>query len=575
MHSPLKWYEDIPPQGSYRSIFKWGDPFKFKHPNARLVELLRQTFGITDSTLHKKHEMGLEQLDVEIPTHIDTRQIHKLENIVGAENIKFDTFSRAKAGYGKGMLDLFRLRKGILENLPDVVLYPKSKDEIENIVQICHDQHIVLTVRGCGSSVTRGTEAVKGGICLDLSVHYNNLVRFNETDQTVTVQAGMPGPVLENILNNAPQSLGAHRAYTCGHFPQSFEFSSVGGWVVTKGAGQNSTYYGKIEDIVIAQEMITPIGTIHTQAFPRSATGPDLNHILMGSEGIFGVLSEITLKIFRLDCSSRSYFSAMFKTWNEATSAVREIMQSEGGFPSVIRLSDAEETDVALNMYGVDGPIPNTILNRLGYAHQQRCLLIITADGGSGYTHNVINNIQRICKQSHALNLTPFKVTQRWEKGRWQDPYMREDLQDLGIITDTLECAVTWSNLDHVYSSIRNFIKSRPQTVCMTHLSHMYPQGTNLYFTFIAQFNKLYDYLEFQYGILEAILQSGAAMSHHHGIGKQTGPWLVSQAGKSYMDVLSALKNHFDPNHIMNPGGTLGLDMNDEQRNKRWGLNSY
>jgi alkyldihydroxyacetonephosphate synthase len=168
--------------------------------------------------------------------------------------------------------------------------------------------------------------------------------------------------------------------------------------------------------------------------------------------------------------------------------------------------------------------------------------------------------------------LTPFQVTRRWEKTRFTDPYMREDLMDFGILIDTLECAVTWEQAPEVHARVREFVKSRPQTICMTHLSHMYPQGTNLYFIFIARITDIDEYLELQYGILEAIQKSGAAMSHHHGIGKQTGPWLEDQIGVECMDVIRALKQHFDPNNILNPGGTLGLDMSAEQREKRWGF---
>jgi alkyldihydroxyacetonephosphate synthase len=143
---------------------------------------------------------------------------------------------------------------------------------------------------------------------------------------------------------------------------------------------------------------------------------------------------------------------------------------------------------------------------------------------------------------------------------------------DFGILIDTLECAVTWEQVPQVHACVRAFVKSRPQTICMTHLSHAYPQGTNLYFIFIARISEIDEYLRLQYGILEAIQRSGAVMSHHHGIGKQTAPWLEQQIGTPCMDVVRALKEHFDPNHILNPGGTLGLDMSQEQQEKKWGF---
>jgi alkyldihydroxyacetonephosphate synthase len=405
-----------------------------------------------------------------------------------------------------------------------------------------------------------------------MSQYMNRVIAFNETDQTITVQAGMLGPALERLLNQAPEEFGAQWRYTCGHFPQSFEYSSVGGWVVTRGAGQNSTYYGKIEDIVLAQEYVTPAGVIDTKPYPRAATGPDIDQIMMGSEGCFGVLTAITLRVFRWMPENRRRFAYLFKDWDAALSAYREIMQGEFGFPSVFRLSDPEETDVAMRMYNIHGTLADSVLRKLGYRSMQRCLLLGSVDGERGFSRLVQRKLHAVCRQHGAFTLSPFGVTQRWEHSRFRDPYMREDLQDYGILTDTLECAVTWSQLRDVHARVRSFIKSRPRTICMTHLSHAYPQGANLYFIFIARIDSIAEYLQLQYGILEAIQEAGAAMSHHHGIGKQTGPWFSQQMGEPAMRLLQALKRHFDPHTILNPGGTLGLDMLPEQRSKTWGM---
>ncbi|MGZ6192228.1 MAG: FAD-binding oxidoreductase, partial [Syntrophales bacterium] len=423
-----------------------------------------------------------------------------------------------------------------------------------------------------GSSVTRGKEAVKAGVSIDMSAHLNKVVAFNEANQTVTVQAGIWGPELERILNDAPNTLKAKRRYTCGHFPQSFDHSSVGGWVVTRGAGQNSTYYGKIEDMVIAQEYVTPIGVFKTPEYPRSATGPDFDQIMVGSEGTFGILTNVTLKVCRYTPENTRRFSYLFKNWNDALNAYREIMQSEFGYPSIFRLSDPEETDVAMRTYHVHGTPADKLLRSLGYQPMERCLLLGTADGDSDFTRLVASKVKRISKQYHAFTLTLFKVTQAWERSRFTDPFMREDFMDYGILIDTLECAVTWSQIAEVHEKVRSFIKRRPHTICMAHISHAYPQGANLYFIFVARSEEINEYLSLQYGILEAVLKAGAAVSHHHGIGKQTAPWFEEQVGKQWVDVVRVLRDHFDPNQIMNPGGTLALDMTEEQKSKRWGF---
>lgn len=567
------WFEEEPPQKSYRSLFKWGKADEFKHPNKGMFKLMKNVFQLEDLDFRTPQNLGLENINVEIPPQIASVHLEAFKRIVGNENYSGDTYSRVKASYGKGMIDLLRLRNKIIENIPDAVLRPRDENDIEKIVNYCNQYQIPLYMLGGGSTVTRGTEAVKGGVTIDLSAHLNQVVSFNETDQTITVQAGMYGPALEKILNHAQESLSAKRAYTCGHFPQSFEYSSVGGWVVTRGAGQNSTYYGKIEDIVLSQEYITPRGKIKTGNFPRCSTGPDLNQIFMGSEGTFGVLINVTLKIFRFMPENRKYFSFMFKNWDAALDACREMLQSESGFPSVFRLSDPEETDVALKMYGIGDTIAEKALNALGYKPMERCLLLGLVDGDSKYTNIVVRNVRKVARRYSVFELSAFQVTHAWEKSRFTDPYLRDDLQDYGILTDTLECAVTWSKMKEVHQFVRAYIKSRPNLICMTHLSHAYPQGGNLYFIFIAKMDAIEDYLELQYGILEMIGKSGAAISHHHGIGKQTAPWLVEYLGSDAYGVLKALKGYFDPNQIMNPGGTLGFDMSEEQKNKLWSKN--
>lgn len=564
------WFTGSTPPGTWRSLFKWGDPTEFKHPNSGLVRLVMDTFKLTEEQLQQPLNLGLDQVDVEAPVTIAHQHLQTFTTICGKENVFTDTYTRIRCSYGYGMIDALRLRNHIVENLPELVLAPRSAEEIQRVITYCDQNTIPIYIHGAGSTVTRGKEAVKGGIALDMSRHMNRVVNFNETDQTITVEAGMTGPQLEDLLNHAPEQLGAKYRYTCGHFPQSFEYSSVGGWVVTRGAGQNSTYYGKIEDIVIAQQYTTPRGSFSTCPHPRSANGPDFDQIMMGSEGSFGVLVNATLKIFRWMPGNRKRYSYMFKSWDDAVEACREIMQSECGYPSVFRLSDPEETDVAMKLYHIEGSPADSFLKLTGYQPMQKCLLLGLTDGERGYALNVNRKIRQICLAHGAFNISFAPVVQNWEKGRFRDPYMREDLEDFGILIDTLECAVTWSQMKQVHTSVRGFVKSHPNTICMTHLSHAYPQGGNLYFIFISKIATIKEYLNLQYGILTAIQHSGAAISHHHGVGKQTGPWLEGQIGTAQMDVLRALKQYFDPHNIMNPGGTLGLDMSPEQREMRW-----
>jgi alkyldihydroxyacetonephosphate synthase len=562
------WFEGELPERSFRSILKWGDPREYKHPNRGLYELMKSTFGLDDAWFAERREMGMEAVPEDIPCRLDSRHVDALRAIMGGENVFVDAYHRLRIGYGKTMVDLMRLRKGIVENIPDLAVQPRSREELRAVVDYCRGNAIPLYVYGGGSSVTRGVEAMRGGVTLDMRPHLNRVLAFDERNQTITVEAGMSGPELERVLRNAPEVLRASRAYTCGHLPQSFEYSAVGGWIVTRGAGQNSTYYGKIEDIVVAQDYVCPLFDLRTRDFPAAADGPDLDQIMMGSEGTFGVLYSATLKVRKYMPGNTRRYSYIFKSWEDAKEAAREVMQGEFGLPSVFRLSDPEESAVALKLYGVEGTAIDAAMSARGYKPGERCLMLGTADGEAGFSRHVSRMIHRTCRRHGAMSTTGF-VTRAWEKGRFLDPYMREDLQDYGIMIDTLECSVNWTNLEEVHAGVREFCHSRPATICMTHMSHFYPQGCNLYFIFIAKMDSLEEYLTYQAGILDNIQKYGATMSHHHGIGKMTAPWLEGDIGSEAMGVLRALKRHFDPSNIMNPGGTLALDLPDEKRRLR------
>ncbi|MDR1251248.1 MAG: FAD-binding oxidoreductase [Treponema sp.] len=556
-----KWYNGEVPANSYRSIFKWGVPEQIKIPRESLYKLMKKAFELDDYEFRKYNEdLGLDEVKFDRPIKLTRAQLDTFRAISGKDFVRTDDYARLSVAYGKTMYDLLRIRNKIIENIPDAVIYPNSKEEIEKITAYCVSEKIPLYVYGGGSSVTRGVECVKGGVSLDMRLRFNKVIEFNEIDQAITVEAGMSGPQLEGVLNDAVRQFGAKRAYTCGHFPQSFEHSSVGGWVVTHGAGQNSTYYGCIQDLVLGQDYATPVGNIHTNRYPRMAVGPDLDQIMMGSEGAFGVLTHVTLKFFRHMPHTIKRFSYMFKDWETGQAAAREIMQSEAGYPSVFRLSDPEETGVMMHMYGVvDSPL-RFLFKSKGFKLNEMCLYLGFTNGEAGFSRNCAKNVHRVARRYGGIWLSGI-VTRGWEKGRFNDPYLRDTMQDFGLVMDTMECSVNWSNMSKVHREVRAYVKSRPHTICMTHMSHVYPQGANLYWIFIAQIHDPEEYRRFHAGILDAIQASGAAMSHHHGIGKMFGPWIEGSIGRNEYAVFRALKQHFDPNNIMNPGGTLGFDI--------------
>ncbi len=559
-----EWVTTEASKDSYRSISRWGDPKFVKYPKASLYRYMKEKFHMTDDDFsHYHNDIGFDKITDVIPSNMDNEAIDALQKIVGIHNSSYETYDRLSVMYGKTLYDIMRIREHRYDSVPDLVLYPSTTKEVEAIVAYCVSHKIPLYVYGGGSSVTRGVEPVKGGVSLDLRRNFNKVLSFNETDQTITVQPGMSGPDLEKHLNNAIAEFNAKRAYTCGHFPQSFEYSSVGGWVVTRGAGQNSTYYGTIDDIVLSQKYATPIGTINTSHYPKESTGPNLNQIMMGSEGAFGVLTEVTLKVFRYMPKNRKRYSYMFKTWEDAMDAAREMMQSEAGHSSVFRVSDAEETDMMLKLYNVDDSPLKFFLK--GFLPMQRSLMLGFTDGELGFSKNVRHNIAKVARKYHARSLTGL-VCKGWEHGRFTDPYLRDTLLDFGIATDTLECSVNWSNMAKVHDEVRKVCHARPDTVVTTHLSHAYPQGANLYFIFIGHIEKADEFKAYHATILDAIQKSGAALSHHHGIGKMFAPWLEGYLGRKEYGVFKVLKDYFDRDYLMNPGGTIGLDVKEEDK---------
>jgi alkyldihydroxyacetonephosphate synthase len=554
-----KWFAQPPSLGTYRAIFKWGAPDRFHHPKPGLVQWIQERLALRPEQWAAPCSAGTQPVRPPRPGALSQAQVEKLTAIVGAENARQDDFSRLRFAHGQAAEEILRLRAGQPDAASDLVLHPRHHEDVRAIVQYCHAQRIPITVFGGGSSVTLGVRPARGGVTLAMATHMHRVLAFNETNQTITVQPGIFGPAYEDYLRHAPERRGARQRYTGGHFPQSFEFSTVGGWIAALGSGQQSSYYGDAGDLVVSQEYVTPVGTFTTADFAATATGPKVNDIMKGSEGAFGVLTAVTLKIFRADLGRSKCFAYMLPGWDQAVSAARRISQGEFGMPSMLRISDPEETAAAVQAYGLGHPLAQRFLRWRGLLPGKRCLLIGQADGEQHFAANVARRSRAICRGLGGLWLSSYPARQ-WAHGRFLDPYMRDDLFDMGVLIDTLETAVPWDRLMQLHAGVRAFITARPRTLCLTHASHFYPQGTNLYFIFITPMMPVEAYRAFQAGIIGKILECGGSLSHHHGAGKLMGPFMERHLGPEQMAVLRALKRHFDPHGILNPGGTLGLD---------------
>ncbi len=541
---------------TFRDVLRWGDP----KVEARLEP---QQVAALEQLLDLKLEPGKRMLPGDEPLQLPPAQplpdgfLDKLAGIVEIENIAVDDYSRASHACGKFYGELMLMRMGQVPNPPQAVAYPRSQAEVEEVVALCSELRVPLIPFGGHSSVTRGVAAPWGGISLDLTRHLNRVLNVSPINSSVTVEPGIYGPALEQELNRA--------GYTLGHFPQSFEFSTAGGWVATRGAGQYSTGYGKIEDMVLGLSMVTPAGTIRTRPLPAEATGPDLDRLLVGSEGAFGVITEVTLKIRKYMPANTRLASYMFKDFDSAVEAMRRIMQGRFGTPYLFRLSDPEETEGAFVMDGKKGGLGDKALTALGYKPGQRSIMLLGTEGDRAYARLVVRRAGRIARKLGGLSLGSSPAY-KWLAKRFSSAYLREPFMDLGLRADTLETSVNWERLTGLWSAVREYIKSQPHSICMVHLSHVYENGANLYFTFITPMagdDEPADFALFHSGLVRTILQNGGSLSHHHGIGRMLGPWMEEEIGSTAMGLLRGIKRHLDPQGVMNPGGTLGLDQED------------
>jgi alkyldihydroxyacetonephosphate synthase len=554
------WTDTPPLEGSYRSIVKEGRPDQIKVPTHQYYNQLKKDLKLDDSFFTGKQD-GNQPLQGVPASKIDPQLINDITAIVGEENVQLDDYNRVKYSYGKLAEEMVSLKRGMLHEVTGAAVHPRSKEDVKKLVALCNATRTPLYVYGGGSSCNKGFLPEKCGVTLVMNTHMNKVLEVNELNHTCRVQAGCMGPQLEGALNNAPEQHHTLHRFTCGNFPQSFELSSVAGWVLTMGSGQASTYYGEPANLVLSMEIVTPVGVINTSDYPSTATGPRVMDMLKGSEGVFGVVVELTMKIFRYMPENRQYFGYIFPDWQSAVSAAREICQGQFGLPAVLRISDAEETDNGFQMY----PQPPAIewgLNKLGFKPGKRCVCMGTVEGERDFTRLVRRKVGKIAGNHGAFSITG-KPARDWEHDRYDSFLIGEAISDYDIIMDTVETPVKWDNLHKIHAAVLAYAHSVPNTTCMSHMSHFYPYGTNLYFIFGIKGN-VQDYIAYRTGLVDAMVNAGGSPSHHHGVGRLMHQWIERFLGKQEMDVLRALKKHFDPNNIMNPGYQLGLDVPDE-----------
>lgn len=536
--------------------------FDFEGSESHFWQFLKQELRIEQ--LHKTPAVPMEAIELPAPRLTD-QHLDSLLKFLDPWQIKQSPRERLFHARGRSLPDLLDLRSGQLQQaVPDAIIYPRTSAQIQALLEFaCHHQLAVIPFGG-GSSVVGGVHAFcrsdqRGILCLDLSL-MNHLLSIDEISLTVTAEAGIYGPELE-------AQLGIH-GYTIGHTPQSFEFSTLGGWIATRGAGDRSNRYGKVEDMLVAAQVITPQGVWKLPALPASAAGPDLRQLLAGSEGTLGVISEATLKIH--PCPPvRETRGFLFRNFLSGVETVRQLVQ-KGGETAMIRLSDEAETQFLFRFRKKDGNIPlhdrllKKWLSWQGYLHHP-ALLLLGQEGEHCELDAWKRRVSALLRQAEAFPLGT-KAAESWHKSRYSTPYLRDTLLDHGIGVETLETATEWSLLPRLYHALRNTLQTTldqgltalgARGFVMTHISHCYPDGASLYFTFafpLIPGQEKAQYQAVKTAACETIVREGATLSHHHGIGRDHVRWLSAEKSQLGLQLLQKLRQTVDPTGILNPG---------------------
>jgi alkyldihydroxyacetonephosphate synthase len=532
----------------------WGDP---AHPAGlppHALSFLADAVGVAD---RPRPPVALEHVRLQPPA-LDTAALEALRALASRERVRDDHAARVEHAAGRGYPDLVRLRSGEPEGAPDAVVYPDGHDQVRAVLDLCARTQIAVVPFGGGTSVVGGVSPLRGEqrgvIALDTS-RMGELLSIDRGSMTVQVQAGMRAAELERRLLDA--------GLTLGHFPQSFEYVSLGGCAATRSAGQSSTGYGSIEKMVLGMRFAAPDGDIELPAQPASAAGPGLRQLLVGSEGTLGVISELSLRV-RSAPRERIYEGVFFEGFAAGVELMRTLAQQRAA-PDVARLSDEAETRMSLALAGT-----SALKDRLGRVYlglrgyRDGCLAIL---GFEGEREEVSFRRARALALVRAGGGLPVGRSpgEAWLKGRFLAPYLRDELLTHGVMVETLETATQWSNLGQLHEAVSRAI-AQALSACATrglvacHVSHLYESGASLYFTFIARMledDPIGQWRTVKERASRAIVEGGGTITHHHAIGVDHAAWMTREVGGKGVAALRALKSELDPAGIMNPGKLL------------------
>jgi alkyldihydroxyacetonephosphate synthase len=532
----------------------WGDA---QHPSAlppHALSFLRNTLSIASKPAPP---VALEHVKID-PQSIPSSTLDGLREIIGSEYVRHNHADRVLHAAGKGYPDLVRMRAGMPEGAPDAVLYPATREQLRALLAACAKESIAVVPFGGGTSVVGGVQPLRGPhrgvVALDMC-RMSRLLELDQDSLTVRAEAGLRVRELEHWLGS--------KGLTLGHFPQSYEYVSLGGCAATRSAGQASTGYGRFERMVQGLRMSAPAGNIELPALPASAAGPSMREILVGSEGTLGVIHELSLRVRRAPVES-IYEGVFFESFQAGLQVFRQLAQRHAA-PDVARLSDEHETRMSLALAGIGGAkgrLGRAYIGVRGYA--SGCLAILGFEGEPTEVKQRRARALEIVRAGSGLCVgrSPGRA---WLASRFSAPYLRDELLTHGVMVETLETATRWSNVEALHGHVQRAIHESLHAcatpgLVMCHVSHLYETGASLYFTFIAsqkEGDELAQWQAVKAAASAAISHGGGTITHHHAVGRDHAPWMEHEISREGVSALHALKAELDPQGIMNPGKLL------------------
>jgi alkyldihydroxyacetonephosphate synthase len=473
--------------------------------------------------------------------------------------VSVEPAGRLRHARGQSLPDWIALRSGRIGLFPDGVAHPTSAEQVRALLDYARTSGARLIPYGGGTSVVGHINPLPSDaplLTVDLT-GLRGLVDLDVTSRLATFGAGASGPQIESQLRE--------RGYTLGHYPQSYEYSTLGGWIATRSSGQQSLYYGRIEDLFAGGIVETPSGSLRLPALPASAAGPDLRQLILGSEGRFGIITQTTVRVRPLP-ESEGFYAIFFTDWDSGMAAVRTIVQSR--IPvSMLRLSDAQETQTTLALAGRERlvELAGRGLELLSFG-PERCLLLFGVTGRRRTTREARRRVAAVALKFNGL-FVGGAIGKIWRKSRFRSPYLRNTLWERGYAVDTLETAVPWSAVSETAAAIRLALSNGlagigKRVLVLIHLSHVYEDGASLYATYLFRRADDPDETLRRWQLLkkaasETIVARGGTISHQHGVGSDHAAYLAAEKGELGIRWLEAARQSVDPQGILNPGKLL------------------